>query len=321
MPSIADLFGVSPEGTEGTESPDFDIQAMLDHADEIIASRPSSMEMANGALHQETPDPEEPEPLPPAAEVEPVEPVAAPEPVVPRETSDPLSELPPERRAAMLAVDQILASDPEKRQAIFGILNGAPAPAAAPEPQLPEDVDPNSFEATLWRQQNETQRQMAAISQSLRDQAAQTQQQVAANHAMTAARQFGAAHPELEEADVYEIARYAGNSGVAGAFVEANRSDPVGQLEQAFESVLYANEGFRSKVIAGAPSIAPADMPESVERKKKLTAVSSGASPAANGPARAAQLETRPDGRLTPASRQEAVKQVTAGLLRQRQGY
>lgn len=313
---------MNPETGDGQGgSEDFDLEAMMNAADEII-SRPR-IDVANDALHGEV-SPDEPvEPAEPESETPPA---AEPEPVVPRETpvpapvaADPLAELPADRRAAMLSIDQILTNDPAKRDAILGILTGAPAAAVA-EPQLPEDVDPDSFEAGLWRRQQESDREIAQLREGAAFQAQTAQAQTAAQHAMTAAKQFGERHPELAEADVYEIARYAGNSGVAGAFVEANRRDPIGQLEQAFESVLYANETFRGKVITTAAPVVPGETTTAVERKRKLTALSSGASPVATGPAKSSQLESRPDGRLTPASRQQAVAEVAAGLLRQRIG-
>lgn len=317
MPSIRDLFGAPPDA-EGGEA-NFDLDEFFKEAESIIASRPDPAGQAEAA------NPEAPEPVAP---VEPVAETPAPEPepeveppLPPAAVSDPFAEIPAERRAAMLALDQVLTSDPAKRDAIFRAMNGVEAaPQVAVEPQLPDDIDPNSFEARIWRENQDTRRAVQEMSSRLQEQQVSQQQQRAANEAQAAARAFGAKYPQLEEHEVFEIARFAGNSGVAGAFVEADRSNPQAALERSFESVLFANPDFRSRVIEAPAPVIPGEQPEAVDRKRKLTALSSAASPVATGPARRKELETRPDGRLTPESRAQAVKEVTAGLLRQRQG-
>lgn len=311
MPSIADLFGVNPNEIDpeaAAAEGDFDIDKMLSEADRIMEA------------HNPTEPGAEPEPEP-VVDVPRETPAPEPTPQVAAVAPDPLSELPPERRAAMLSLDQILTTDPAKRDAVLRVLAGEPEPTPEPEPQLPEEIDPNSFEARMYLENLETRKAVNQIAQRMASQEQVTQAQTAADHARAAAASFSAKHPELEQEDVYEIARYAGNSGVAGAFVEANRAQPVAQLEQAFESVLYGNEVFRSKVIPKAEAVVPGEAPEAVERKRRLTALSSGASPVAGGSTTPPQLESRPDGRLTPASRQQAVAQVAADLLRQRKGF
>lgn len=319
MANIRDLFGVSVEG-DPSEA-DFDLEKFLAAADSIIAARPSDEPPVEPPVAAEA-EPIEPEPVePPAEPVEPaLPPIEPPEPQVlpPVAVSDPLQSLPPERRAALLALDEVMLADPSKRDAIFRTIQSQPEPVVE---TLPEDVDPGSFEARLWREMQETRQQLREVNQGLQNQAHQTQQQRAANDAQSAAAAFAAKYPQLAENDVYEIARYAGANGLAGAFVSATPQDPQGALGRAFEAVLFQNETFRSKVIESPAPVIPGEQPEAVERKRKLTALSSAASPVATGPAKRAALETRPDGRLAPESRQQVVKEVVAGLVRQRQGY
>jgi hypothetical protein len=322
MPSIRDLFGAVP-GAEASEA-DFDLEKFLAEADQIIAARPSDEPPVEppAAQVEPTSEPIEAPPVEPSAEpvepeLPPIEP-AQPTVLPPVATVDPLSELPAERRAALLALDEVMRADPSKRDAIFRTIQSVPEPVVEP---LPEDVDPGSFEARLWREQQETRRTLSELNQRLQAQQMQSEQARAANDAQTAASSFASRYPQLEQADVYEIARQDGASGTAGAFVAADRDNPIAALERAFEATLYSNESFRQKVIGAPVAVVPGNQPEAVERKRKLTALSSAASPVAPGPTTRQALETRPDGRLTPDSRQQAVKEVAAGLLRQRQGY
>lgn len=335
MPTLKDLFG-APDDTDGGEA-DFDLTTMLSNVDDILKSRPSMADVANLAL---TADAEPVVPDSPMAESlsneardgetqpEPVIPPAAavvPEPSAPLVAPDPLLELPPERRAAMLSIDQILTSDPAKRDAILRVLNEVPQPVAqVVEPQLPEEIDPSSFEAQLWRQNLDTQRAIGEMRQTLQSNQVSMEQQRSQNEAEAAGRAFAAKYVgKLDATDVVEIAKYAGQSGIAGALAasEAFRGNRQAAYEKALEDTLWTNETFRQKVMEAPAVSVPGPSADAEDRKRKLTAISSGANPVSGAPVQRAALETREDGRLTPQSRNQAVRELAGGLLRAQQGY
>jgi hypothetical protein len=217
-------------------------------------------------------------------------------------------------------MDRVFQEDPTKRDAVLRALAEQPAVAVVPEPELPEGIHPDSFEAMLWKQNLETQRQVALIANANRAQ----QETFAKQQANTAAERAGAAFSarydgKLTHEDVMAIARHAGQTGVAARF--ANGSDNLTQsFDQALEHVLWTNESFRQKVLGTEVTpVVPSEQPEAKDRKRKLTALSSSASPV-SGPAPAREkLESDPvRGRLTPQSRLKAVQELATGIARQR---
>jgi hypothetical protein len=340
-PSISDLFGTSPEGA--TNDVDIDVNQLMSDVDKILADRPP----LTGGVTPESAVPGAPaegevQSEIPATEVDSstgdiAVPGAPPEPTLgatPVETApaspppvaiDPLSELPPERRAALLAIDQSL-TDPVKRDAVLRALAGHPAetPQTVAAPQLPDHVDPESFEAQLWRQQQETNRQIAEIAAVTRQQQEQSARQIAVVAAQTAGEIFEARYAgKLTKEEVAAIAHHAGSTGIAGALAAAPEFQ--GKLQAAYdaalEHVLWSTEAYRDKVIgvaASAAPIPPVATVESQDRKRKLTALSSAASPISGGPAPRSSLESRPDGRLTDKSRQQVVKEAATAIARSR---
>jgi hypothetical protein len=243
----------------------------------------------------------------------------------PSPTHDPLLDLPPERRAALLALDQTIMADEAKRAAVFGILSGdSDAPKAPPAPTLPEHIDPESFEATLWHETQELRQTVAQLAAQSRAVQEQTIQQRAVAAADEAGRRFSAKYSEqLSETDVLEIAQYAGQSGVMANFSNTKeaRENPVVAFEQALEHTLWTNEAFRQRVLGtSGPQAQPGDAPEAQARKRKLHAVSGAAGPTAGPTPGRSPLENGADGKLTERSRQDLVKEAANMLRRTSEG-
>jgi hypothetical protein len=148
----------------------------------------------------------------------------------------------------------------------------------------------------------------------------------AAQAATEAGNQFAGRYDgQLEPSDVVAIAQAAGASGLAGRLATDERGRPLegpalaSAYVQALETTLWTTPAFRSKVLTETtPTTVPAvDEASSKDRKRKLSAVSSAASPVTAEPTpRRSPLETRPDGRLTPQSRMNAVKEIVTQLNR-----
>jgi hypothetical protein len=323
MPSIRSLFL-----PEGAEDPDFNLDDFLREADNAAAASPTH-QYALGGL------PEEPEATPPA---EPSPPAATPsseaggedgglgtgEPVVPpvaeppvvAPPADPLLNLPPERRQALLSLDQIMASTPGAVDKVFEALKPEPP---RPVPTLPEHVDPDSFEATLWRQNQEIltrfDRQEAAAREA---EARQSEQQRLTAAAGRAGVNFQARYPQLSEAELTGLGQRAYQSGLAPALAARPGIDPTVSYEEALEATLWTDPTLRAKV-GSAPAVPVAPVtgptPEREAAKRTLHALSSGAVPVAGPPPAKVELETRADGRFTPDSRGRLVDQL-AGQLR-----
>ena len=276
MGSIADLFRELEPGTE--DDSQIDIDKVLAEVTNVLNDRPSPTGLtAPGPVDDDEP--------PPAAEVAEPDPVAGqpdavlgedeeveveaevppPPPTPLLETADPLLELPPERRAALLALDQTIMADEAKRAAVFKILSGDSEAPAPPRPTLPEHIDPESFEAELWRGQQEiraAQEQMAAQSRAAQEQSVRERAHAAATEA---GNRFAAKYADrLTQDDVVEIARFAGQSGITASFASTAeaRANPVVAFEQALESTLWTNEAFRARVLGtSGPSRRPGTPP------------------------------------------------------------
>lgn len=331
MPNIAQVLGLNESLADGTEA-EFDLDAFMADADKAVSESNDRQYAASASPAPVAPESSENEVevrevLPTGEEGEteveagdePVAEVSAPAPAAPA-PSDPFSDISPERRAALLALHETLERDPAKAESV---LRGLTSPASEPEPApvatLPEDIDPQSFEATLWRQQQETNAQLSQLTSVARQQ----QETFAKQQAATAAQQAGAAFAaryvgKLEQADVLAIAQQAGSSGIAGvlASTEEGKRDLIGAYDRALETTLWGNEAFRQKVIGETPVIAPGEQPEAKDRKRKLTALSSAASPVSGPAPKRSPLESRDDGRLTPQSRMGLVQEMATKLAR-----
>ena len=324
MPSIRELFS-DPELMEEGEDAEIDIDKVLDSVTDILNDRKTEAPSETDTEPEDSPPPietEEPEASSSAepdlggdSEVE-DEPVPPPAPSAP----DPLLQLPPERRAALLALDQAIMSDESKRAQVFGILSGQAEPQ---RPTLPEHIDPDSFEAQIWREQQEIKQAVQGMSQHQRDQQLAFEKQQANTAAYQAGDLFAQKYTgKLSQQDVIEIAKYAGESGIAAGFANTpeGRRNPAAALGQALESVLWSNEAFRAKVIDAKPVEVPGEKPEAVDRKRKLNALGTAASPVSGPSPKRPPAETGADGRLTEKSRQDLVKELATGIARQSEG-
>ncbi len=326
MPSIREMF--TADEAEGVDDRDFDLDKLLAETDRALAESTRldvpGIEVEGGDLGPVAPEAEDP-----PIEAEPEESdTSEPDEEPGGETQatstgghtvDPLGLLPPERQAALLALDRVFQEDPAKRDAVYKTLSAVPEP---PAEEMPEEIEPGSVAATLWHQNQATQRQINEIAASNRAQQEAFAKQQAATAAERAGANFEARYEgKLTHDDVLAVARTAGATGMAARFA-AGSDDLANSFEQALEHVLWTTPEFRAKAIGStqAAPVAPADQPESRSRKRKLTAVSSSASPV-SGPAPAkTPLESRVDGRLTPGSRLSVVKEMASQLQRQNEG-
>jgi hypothetical protein len=279
------------------------------------------------------PDPAAGAPLAPPApsqaqEPPPAAPAPAPPVVGPPPVPDPFATMTAEERAELLMLRQGLM-DPERqahiRRAYLGVTETPPPPA--PEPQLPADVDPESFEAQLWRSQQETQRQIAQLAQ----QTARAQEQTEAQRAQAAANAAGARFAQrygavLTQDEIAGIARTAGSRGLPQAMVSARVAQMGGRpptqaeiedaMVESLEFVLRSDNTLLARVLGTgqpAPPPGPPTVSPTLDNKRVLTALSTGASPAGE-PTPRPPLEHRPDGRLTEASRSQMMEQIVAGM-------
>lgn len=321
MPSIRELFS-DPDLMEEGEDAEIDIDKVLDSVTDILNSR-----------HEETVEAptEEPEPSPTTDETEVVtdsglgeetaeveeEPVPPP---APPPSVDPLMQLPPERRAALLALDEAIMSDESKRAQVFGILSGQEKVAP---PALPDHIDPDSFEARIWSEQQEMKATLQGMSAHQRDQQLAFEKQQVNTAAHQAGDLFSQKYGDkLSKDEILEIAKYAGETGVAAGFANTpeGRRNPTAAFGQALESVLWGNELFRAKVLDTPPPKPAGETDEAKDRKRKLRAVSGAASPVSGPSPKRPPAETGGDGRLTEKSRQDLVKELANGIARQSEG-
>ena len=302
MPSIRSMFSAEPESEET-----WDMDQFLGEANKLIDEQTPPETPTEEPPAPETP-PAEPEEEPEAEEPESVAPEA---PVLPA-AADPLAALSAERRAALLALNEVLERDPVRAESV---LRGLSAPAAQ-APQLPEEIDPASFEATIWRQQQETNAKLDQLAGMTTKQQEQLVRQATATAAQQAGTAFATKYDgKLDQADVIAIAKHAGQTGIAARFAQGS-DDLVSAYDQALEHVLWTNDVWRNKVLEAPVAPAPGETPEAKERKRKLSALSSAASPVSGSPSTRSPLESREDGRLTPQSRMGLVRELANGLAR-----
>jgi|SRR5580704_7566 hypothetical protein len=315
MPSIRSMF-LPPEA----DNPDFNLDDFLREADEAATGSPARQYALGG-----NPPAAEGDLLPPTADPVPSgeagdgdldagdEPVSAPvvEPPQFAPPSDPLLNLPPERRASLLALDQIMSTTPGAVDRVYEALRKPEPPR--PEPKIPEHVDPESMEAQLWQQNQEILRRMDEQERTQRETqqqtAEQTRLQTAAGQAVA---NFRTRHPDLGDDDLTTMAGYASQAGFADAFVRRPGVDPVAGYEEALEYTLWKNSSRAYQPAPTPPVTGPP--PQNQENKRVLHALSTGAVPVAGPPPARAPLETRGDGRFTPESRGLLVDQLAADL-------
>lgn len=333
MPSIRALFA-DPDLIEEGEDAEIDIDKVLDSVTDVLRDRgdtPGSEVSPTDAGEQSPPEGEvqTPEPQPSTIsdavdgeEGDEEEPEGENGlPPAPPAAHDPFAELPADRRAAILALDEALRSDPAKRDAIFGIMAGKAAPEA---PRMPEEIEPGSVEAQLWQQQQDNAAALHEIRTGQRDQQIAFETQRANTAAVQACQSFGERYSgKLEQSDVIEIAKFAGQSGISTAFLNTadGKRDPAMAYNQALEHVLWTNEAFRTRVLGtGESETPPGEKPQAQDRKRKLHALSPSASPVSGPPAQRTPLESGADGRLTEKSRQSLVKELATDMARRSQG-
>lgn len=328
MPSIADLFG--PSG----DDPNFNLDDFLSEADAAAAASPER-QYAMGGMPTE---PTETEPVPPAPA--PVSQagdedggtgtgddggVTAPpaaEPPAPYVAPDPFMAIPAERRASLLALDQIMLSTPGAVDRVFDVLKPTPE-VPRPAPTLPEGIDPEDPVAAIWHQ-NQTildrfDRMDREQQEAVRAEAQAQRQNMAATAAVT---NFRSRYPDLSPSDVAALSQSLGASGIPQALVARPGVDPQASYEEALEIGLWRDPDLRARV-TGAPSVSapPAPpvtgpTPEREANKRTLHALSSGAAPVSGPPPeqRRGESETRLDGTLTPRSKSLLVDELASQL-------
>ena len=322
MPSLSELFG--PPGAEAENDFEFDVDKLMGGVDQALkeSSRFRDDDVDEAPQIAAESEDEEP-PLEPSDDV--VEEPPSGDEVAPEEAqgevaappiADPLGLLPPERRAALLAIDEVVQADPAARDRVFQAIR-PPEPAVA---QLPDDIEEGSVAARLWAESQETKAMLGQIAQGQRLQQEAFAKQAAVSAADAAGIAFAERYPMLESSDIVAIAQQAGQSGLAAKLVAGNSDLKDGYL-QALESTLWTNEAFRPKVLGEAaiikePTVADEHKAESKPRKRKLTALSSAASPVSAPTTPKSALETRHDGRLTPQSRLSVVQEMATKLNR-----
>ena len=358
-PSIQEMFGVDETAGDAGAGP-FSLDDFMAEADKMIgqhAEATASEADAQSALSEpskgengpdESPgiegastESQEPEASQDADPQAPAQGTPAGEPSLPPPVPpDPLASLSPSRREALLALDQAITADPARAARVWAAVGGdapavagpPPPPTAPPAPTMPEYIEPDSIEAQLW-QIGENQRQMKADLDAQRAQ--QAHQQALSTHATIAneagnqaAATFHARYPSLTMDDLANIARQAGQTGLAAGLVqamsggkEANKETMLSAYDRALEHVLWSTPEMRTKVIGEqtvATTASPA-APNSGETKRKLTALSGAASPVSQ-PTQRPKLESTTDGRMTGESRNRMIKELASNIARSNSG-
>jgi len=334
MSSIFELFDV-PEGAgdeTGIEIDPANLDSVLDRVlkDRPVAGRPDGF--APGAPGSEVPTPdgevhgtagEGPEtsaPVLPEAPSSPSPPPAAETPPAPVDPFAGLSEI---ERLELMQYRQALA-DPDRalavKRAILGVpeapaASAAVAPPAPAAPTLPEDVDPGSFEATLWQQNQEMMAEIRSLREGQQASQEMTEQERMNAAAQRATQAFVARYgSRLSQDEIAAVAQHAGLQKLPEAF------RPVSQtwdeaMDKSLEFVLRSNDGLLAKVLGGAaPAPPPAPgtrSPEAVHRGRQLTALSSAASPSGEA-AQRVPIESRGDGtgKMSEKSRLALVQEM-----------
>lgn len=271
---------------------------------------------------------------PAAAPVPPAAPAATPPPAAP--PADPFSELTDLERQELLALRQALG-DPERasrvRQAYLGMPEAPAAtvpppaaPVAPPAPVMPEQFEPGSPEAELWTSNQEMRAEMAAMRQGQQQQTQLTEQQRINHAATTATQRFATKYGTvLSPQELEFVCQSAGYQKLPDA-IYPTTIDPIsGQgnwdvaMDRALEFALRSNDQILAKVLSGgvgAPAVpAPATRtPAEDATRRKLTALSSAASPSGEGATRT-PIVSRGDGtgKMSEKSRLQLVAELVNG--------
>lgn len=225
-------------------------------------------------------------------------------------------------KAELLAMRQGLA-DPERRDAIRRAYLGVetPAPAAVapppPAPTLPEHIDPDSFEAQLWRDNQAMMTELRQLREGVNNQTAQTEAQLAQAAARKVTGEFAQRYGDkLSAEEIQAICSTAGARKLPQAFA-ATGSDMESAMTQSLEFVLRSNDTLLAKVLSvpAAPVVPtpPGETQASIDRKRTLTALSSAASPTGDVPRRQ-PITHREDGKLSESSRQGLLNELMGKL-------
>lgn len=335
-PSIRDLFGDPELDEPGGDAP-FDPSNLNATLDAVLQGRPIAGAppgyVPEGGPLAPLPDdlaappvssaPPEGAPAPvggpPPAPPAPAAPPAAAPPAAP---ASPFADLSDTELLEMYEVRRAL-QDPERsvriKQAYLGIdtpvtpIDAAPAPPPPPAPEpLPADIDPGSWEAQLWTQNQEMRAEVRELKAGLGLQAEQTQQNRELTAATNATQAFAAKYGDrLSIDEIKAVASLAGAQRLPAAFQSAG--DTIEQsMERSLEYVLRSNDALLGKVLGAPPipaHVLPGNQPESIERKRTLHALSSAASPAGESPTRT-PITHREDGRLDEKSRMTVVQEL-----------
>lgn len=348
MSSISELFG--EEGMEGSGA-SFDPGNLNAVLDQVMAARPpigaqsqptqppSGAETGGGAPGGDEAPPETPPVVGDPAQEEPEDgthPVHRPPPPPPPDRAptpsafdDPFAALSPDQRNELLLVQQAL-QDPDRqdriRQAYLGVEPAAPVaqapappPPPAPAPELPEEITPNSFEAQLWRDNQDMKAQLASLTQATQAQTEQTLQQRAVSAVRAAGAQMSVKYPNLSQAEVTSVMVSPVTRDLAVSLANANGGDFERAVASAADFVIRSDDTLLAKVLGTpAPPPAPAPVlgtpPAPTPRKRNLHALSGAASPVGEAPQQRKPIEHREDGRLTEQSRQDVIAQYVGGV-------
>lgn len=339
MSSISALFGLDETGADAT----FDPAALEGTLDSIIAGHRTRM----GA--GEVPTQDSPDAAPnaagdvqdPGAGLDLGAGVPAPvvePPAAPVVADDPFAAFDAERRQELMILARSL-DDPERateiRRAYLGVREQAAAtPQAPPEPQLPEHITPQSFEADLWRQNQTLSRQIEEIRAAQSQTTEQTALERARQAANSASQRFIARYGNaLSRAEIEAVHKVAGNRALPDAMIRSNGGDVEKGMYDALEFVLRSTDTLLGRVLTGpspaalAAAAAPAQpavqtpilgrTAEAMDNARLLTALSTGANPVGAPPPRAPlEVDHSGGGRMTEQSRQRLISEVV-GQMRQ----
>jgi hypothetical protein len=340
MSSIRELFGdIGLNDEEGGNAP-FDPSKLNETLDAVLRDRPPA-----GAPEGFVPSPADPPTPPDGGTVDGGEvgaaPPAAPAPLPPapvlpdpgltREPPPPPADLFASMsdldRQELLAIRQALA-DPERQQAIRRAYLGVETPVSAPPPPpakatLPEDVDPDSFEAKLWQQNQDLQARLDQLTQGVQQQTQQTEAERANAAARKVTADFAGRYGDkLSPEEIQAVCAQAGAQKLPEAFLPTTGGNLEAAMTKSLEFVLRSNDTLLAKVL-GAPAAPPVDpnarSAASVDRTRKLTALSSAASPGGDVPTRP-PIEHREDGRLTEVARTNVVEELVRKMRAEGEG-
>jgi hypothetical protein len=343
MSSIFDLFNEDDEPAEGQGDQLLDSPNLGSILDDVIKSRPVAGRPAGfdpdaPAVPQSDGEPQgteggaaapasspsgapasAPPESPPAAAVAPPSPPSPP--------ADPFAGLTELERLELLQYRQALA-DPERalavKRAVLGVPESPPAVvsepvSSPPPPALPEEIEPGSWEAQMWQQNQDMRRELEALKAGQQQTQAQTEQEAKNAAAIRSTNAFAQRYVgKLTKEEIEAICQTAGMQKLPDTFRPTTKTWDEA-MDKSLEFTLRSNDALLAKVLGVAPAAPPpatgAETPEANQRKRALTALSSAASPSGDTPQRT-PIEHRGDGKLTEKSRLQLVQEMMGGGLR-----